>query len=93
MSLRKANFQTGVLDAHLLMMEADEVAKEIMIYKPWLVGFSASAQDTIPATFEVVEQLRQAGYTRHITIGGHFPTYEHYKFLIVWFVEKVKQLL
>jgi hypothetical protein len=28
----------------------------------------------------VVEQLRQAGYTRHITIGGHFPTYEHYKF-------------
>jgi hypothetical protein len=42
-SLRKANFQTGVLDAHLLMMEADEVAKEIMIYKPWLVGFSASA--------------------------------------------------
>jgi radical SAM superfamily enzyme YgiQ (UPF0313 family) len=80
-ALRKANFQTGILDAHLLMLEVDEVVKEIMSHAPWLVGFSASAQDTIPATFEVVEKLRQAGYTGHITIGGHFPTYEHYKFL------------
>jgi radical SAM superfamily enzyme YgiQ (UPF0313 family) len=80
-SLRAVNFQTGILDAHLLMLEVDEVVKEIFIHKPWMVGFSASAQDTIPATFEVVERLRQSGYEGHITIGGHFPTYEHYKFL------------
>jgi anaerobic magnesium-protoporphyrin IX monomethyl ester cyclase len=80
-SLREAQYETGVLDAHLLMLTPEQTVQEILDKRPWMVGISASAQDNITATFEVVGLLRKNGYAGHITIGGHFPTYEHDKIL------------
>lgn len=80
-SLRNAGFETGVLDAHLSMMEPEETVSYIINHSPWMVGISASAQDTIRSVIEVIEMLRAEGYRGHITIGGHFPTYEHYQLL------------
>ncbi|UWE04525.1 B12-binding domain-containing radical SAM protein [Laceyella sacchari] len=74
-------FTRHALDAHLLMLTPEQTVQEILDKRPWMVGISASAQDNITATFEVVGLLRKNGYAGHITIGGHFPTYEHDKIL------------
>ncbi|MFB5760584.1 B12-binding domain-containing radical SAM protein [Paenibacillus medicaginis] len=80
-SLRKNGFTVAVLDAHLEELAPQQTVDAILRYQPMIVGFSSSAQDSISSTFEVAKLLRASGYQGHITIGGHFPTYEHQKFL------------
>lgn len=79
--LRKEKFNIGVLDAHLEGFTPNETVEYLLKESPWMIGFSSSAQDCIEATFHVINLLRNAGYKGHITIGGHFPTYEHEKLM------------
>jgi anaerobic magnesium-protoporphyrin IX monomethyl ester cyclase len=80
-SLRDDGYRTEILDAHLLELSHEKTVQHIISVNPWMVGLSSSAQDSIPATFHVVGLLRKKGYKGHITVGGHFHTYEHDNFL------------
>ena len=53
-----------------------EVARDILAYRPDVVGFSLIFQYLLPAFADLVAQLRRQGTTAHFTTGGHFPSFE-----------------
>lgn len=80
-ALRKDHIPTEILDAHLNMIHHKQTVEMILEANPRILGISASAQDSISSTFNVVKLLRETGYQGHIIVGGHFPTYESEKVL------------
>lgn len=44
--------------------------------QPHLVGFSLIFQYMAPAFGRVIAALRDSGYTGHITMGGHYPSFD-----------------
>ena len=45
--------------------------------KPDLVGFSLIFQYMAPEFGRVIEALRTVGYRGHVTIGGHYPSFDY----------------
>lgn len=80
-ALRSYKIPTEILDSHLNMIHHDQTVEMILQKNPSVLGISASAQDSIASTFNVVKLLRERGYSGHIILGGHFPTYEPDKVL------------
>ncbi len=58
-----------VLIAHARKMEAD------------VIGLSLIFQYMTPAFGEIIAALRAAGITAHITMGGHYPSFDYAKVL------------
>ena len=38
-------------------------------------------QSRAPAFFDLIKKIRAANVTSHITVGGHFPTFEYRKIM------------
>ncbi len=56
---------------------APRVIAEILTYQPFLVGLSIAFQASLSDSLYLAEALRCAGFTGHITCGGHVPTFEY----------------
>jgi anaerobic magnesium-protoporphyrin IX monomethyl ester cyclase len=57
------------------------VLKIIKKFNPDLIGISLSFQTLADMYFDLIKQIRKIGYKNHITVGGHFPTFEFKKIL------------
>ncbi|NOZ81591.1 MAG: B12-binding domain-containing radical SAM protein [Candidatus Micrarchaeota archaeon] len=57
------------------------VIKTVKKSRPGLIGISIAFQRLASMFFELVSEIRKAGYEGHITVGGHFPTFEYRKIL------------
>ena len=55
--------------------------REIAKFKPDLIGISIAFQSLSDIFFDLVSRTRSQGYQGHITVGGHFPTFEYRKIL------------
>jgi radical SAM superfamily enzyme YgiQ (UPF0313 family) len=58
-------------------VESDGVVRDVCAAEPLVVGISIPFQARAPALLGLATQLRLAGYRGHITVGGHFATFEH----------------
>ena len=61
--------------------DTQSVLKQIHNYHPDLIAISVAFQSRAPAFFELIKTIREKGYAGHITVGGHFPTFEFRKIL------------
>lgn len=62
----------------------DQVTKslrEIVRFRPDLIGISIAFQSLSDVFFDLVSRTRNQGYRGHISVGGHFPTFEFRKIL------------
>lgn len=61
--------------------DTDRVLKQIKKFRPGLIAISMAFQSKAPAFFDLIRKIRAAGFSGHITVGGHFPTFEYRKIL------------
>jgi radical SAM superfamily enzyme YgiQ (UPF0313 family) len=61
--------------------DAPRVLKQIKELRPDMIAVSMAFQSKAPAFFELIKKIREAGYVGHITVGGHFPTFEYRKIM------------
>lgn len=54
----------------------DQLLARIDSFRPDLVGFSLIFQYMLPRFAATVAAIRQAGCRAHVTVGGHFPSFE-----------------
>lgn len=73
-SVRKAGFH-----AHIVTYRSnpDALVTEVLRVKPELVGFSLIFQYMAPDFGKVIRALRNANVTAHITMGGHYPSFDY----------------
>jgi radical SAM superfamily enzyme YgiQ (UPF0313 family) len=55
--------------------------REIAKFKPELIGISIAFQSLSDVFFDLVSRARSQGYRGHITVGGHFLTFEYKRIL------------
>lgn len=73
--LRKRGHEASILDTVLRGFDIDRAAKEALRSEAEIIGLSAYAIN-YESVFAIVESLRTEGYSGHITLGGHFPTFK-----------------
>ena len=61
--------------------EINGVIRDIKKFKPDLVGISIAFQSLANIYFDLVEKIKVVNPSVHITVGGHFPTFEYAKIL------------
>jgi len=57
--------------------DTGQVLKQIKKFRPGLIAISIAFQSKAPAFFDLIRKIRAAGFSGHITVGGHFPTFEY----------------
>lgn len=57
--------------------DAEQVVRELIARAPLVVGISLPFQMNAPHSLALANRLRELGSTSHITIGGHFATFEY----------------
>jgi radical SAM superfamily enzyme YgiQ (UPF0313 family) len=57
--------------------ETADVLRSAAAYRPDLVGLSMTFQRRAEEFGTLGEELRRAGFSGHLTAGGHFPTFAH----------------
>lgn len=77
-SVRKAGFEGEILR---LGQDNDALVREIVQRQPRIVGLSLIFQYMAGDFARLVAALRNAGLCSHITMGGHFPSFEWHKVL------------
>jgi anaerobic magnesium-protoporphyrin IX monomethyl ester cyclase len=73
---RAAGIETEILPFNEAADEA-AVCRATLACRPFLVGISMPFQARAAESLGLALKLRAAGYQGHITIGGHFPTFEY----------------
>jgi anaerobic magnesium-protoporphyrin IX monomethyl ester cyclase len=74
-ALRKAGFDARLVGfTHVDQMEA--VIGEVLAEPPPVVGLSLAFQHRAVEFLDLIARLRQTGYAGHVTVGGHFATFE-----------------
>ena len=61
--------------------QINRTLRETDRFKPDLIGISIAFQSLSDVFFNLVSRTRNQGYRGHITVGGHFPTFEYKKIL------------
>ena len=61
--------------------DTESVLKQIQKSLPDLIAISMAFQSRAPGFFELIRLIRENGYKGHISVGGHFPTFEFRKIL------------
>lgn len=56
--------------------DVERVVREVTALRPFLVGISVPFQMNAPHALALATRLRETGCTAHITVGGHFATFE-----------------
>ncbi len=62
--------------------DPSELCARVVAERPHLVGFSLIFQYMAPSFGRVIAALRAAGYDGHITMGGHFASFEPAEVLV-----------
>lgn len=55
----------------------EALLRKVQAERPDLVGFSLIFQYMAPSFGKVIAALREAGITAHITMGGHYPSFDY----------------
>jgi len=71
--LRARGYNAEIIDEEVEDVSRDDVLEKLSSSD--LIGFTATARPQIYSVIEVSNELRNRGYKRHITAGGHFPTF------------------
>jgi radical SAM superfamily enzyme YgiQ (UPF0313 family) len=61
--------------------DTERVLKQGKKFHPDIIAISIAFQSEAPAFFELIKKIRATGYAGHITVGGHFPTFEYRKIM------------
>jgi anaerobic magnesium-protoporphyrin IX monomethyl ester cyclase len=61
--------------------DTPRVLKQVGRFHPDLIAVSMAFQSRALPFLELVKAIRENGYKGHITVGGHFPTFEYEKIL------------
>lgn len=61
----------GYIDAYNYDYSFEEVLKFVKRYNPSFIGISCNFFNSVPSTVILVNKLRNNGYKKHISIGGH----------------------
>lgn len=77
--LQQGGIRVGIVPLHEATRE--EILARIRHADPKIVGLSLIFQRMLDDYAGLIEYLRDNGVTAHITIGGHFPTFE-YEYLL-----------
>jgi len=56
--------------------DVERMVHEVIALRPFLVGISVPFQMNAPHALALATRLREGGCTAHITVGGHFATFE-----------------
>ncbi len=78
--LASAVAQDGIHAAILPVNDASDVervVRETIALAPFLVGISVPFQMNAPHALAFATRLREGGCAAHITVGGHFATFEY----------------
>lgn len=78
--LRHHGYHVGLLNCNV-GTTAQKVAKTAVKETPMVVGISIPTLPNVPGAFHIVENLHAAGYTGHITLGGHVATFGYHHIL------------
>lgn len=76
-SLRKNGFEVDILDANMLSINSEDILDYVKPNDYFLVGISSSFQQLLDESVKVATKIKEIRPDLHITIGGHFPTFEH----------------
>jgi len=79
-NLPKNEFDVNILSQHLMNLNCSQLMGIISYFDPDILGFSLMEIDAI-RILEFIRKLRKEGYTGHITLGQHFPTFNHRQIL------------
>jgi radical SAM superfamily enzyme YgiQ (UPF0313 family) len=61
--------------------DTERVLKQVHRFRPDIVAVSMAFQSRAPAFFDLIRKIRKNNAACHITVGGHFPTFEYRKIL------------
>ncbi|UCE17863.1 MAG: cobalamin-dependent protein [Gemmatimonadota bacterium] len=73
-------YEVDTLSVPLQNLSAHRLVREIMKTDPHILGFSVK-EINARRTFRLIRKLQSAGLNCHITLGGHFPTFNHARIL------------
>ena len=74
-ALRQAGFDARLVGfTHIDQMQG--VIDEVLADDPPIVGLSLAFQHRAVEFLDLITRLRQEGYAGHVTVGGHFATFE-----------------
>lgn len=73
---QQPNIEVDILDAHLNLWTLEELLERLTSVDYDVIGFSCSAQESAMQTFFAIDQLRRRGVDAHITLGGHYATFD-----------------
>jgi anaerobic magnesium-protoporphyrin IX monomethyl ester cyclase len=79
-ALGPAGFRTEIVPFNDPMGPAD-VADLVLALEPLVVGLSVPFQSRARDLLAVATELRSRGYRGHVSVGGHFATFEYEKLL------------
>jgi anaerobic magnesium-protoporphyrin IX monomethyl ester cyclase len=72
--ITKAGYQTGIIDMALDQLSTAQTVRLINEQKPAMVGVTI-LHDTRFKGLDLIERLRQSGYTGKVVVGGYFPSF------------------
>ncbi|PKP61065.1 MAG: hypothetical protein CVT88_01170 [Candidatus Altiarchaeales archaeon HGW-Altiarchaeales-1] len=79
--LENIGYEVEVLDPSLSHFSIEKTAKIILKEDYDLIGFTIPNGGLFSNVVKVIRILRKNGFKGHITLGGHFPTFEHKEIL------------
>ena len=80
-ALLASNVEVTVVEPALENLSNAEVAEELLRHSYDAVGFSIMFDEAVGNVSEIVADLRARGFRKHITVGGHVPTFNSKKIL------------
>lgn len=74
--LRRDGFDVRLLDAEFSEMSSEQILEEVAGDGPTLIGLSVMSEGALAGTMEICDGLRRwAAPNAHVTVGGHFATF------------------
>ena len=79
--LRKNDIDVDILDANMQSIKSENILEYLDLDKYFLIGISSSFQQLLDESVIIANKIKEVKPDIHVTIGGHFPTFEHYNIL------------
>lgn len=73
-SVQKAGYTARIVTYH---SDPERLLKTVRDDAPLIIGFSLIFQYMAPDFGRVIQALRDAGVPAHITMGGHYPSFDY----------------
>lgn len=74
---REQGHEVRIIDGTLIGTAPARLARLALDPVPDFIGISVAFQEIIPAAAALIAELRRLGFTGHLSIGGHPPTFLH----------------